>query len=354
VRIRTAVILIVVSLVSAITISVTGQEEALPVVRAKDATDAAASNPETYALLRPEPTLYLAVEPIRELPQLTLAQAARNNDWVTFHDLYVKAQNRGEDVSQFQSLHELWSWSLSDPIGAFYGREIYDRLARAYPGFPGYISEFVLIDRKGNTFYPTAETRAFLLDRATRGDAPRVLIAEESPRALPKVTPKPATRVATTSTATEAKPQPRVAARKPVTAAKPAPVVQKPAPAVATAADPLVVETPPVVITPQPLVAEQPKVAVEKSSPAPVPAPVPAVTQPVAEPAPTATAAIPESNDLRNRGILLLIIGLLGVGILAVILRAPKEEPRPLDLSQKVHPIHKPGTDEHRATGSHG
>src|SRR6185436_2448963 len=71
------------------------------------------------------------------------------------------------------------------------------RLARAYPGFAEYISEFVLVDRKGNAFYPTAETRTFLLERALRGDVPRVIIAEapavEAPqRALPKVRVKSA------------------------------------------------------------------------------------------------------------------------------------------------------------------
>lgn len=347
-RIRSAVILIVVSLVSAVTISITGQEEALPVVHATDGGDAAASDSVSYASLRPEPTLYLAVEPIRELPPVTIAQAARNNDWLTFHDLYVRAQNRGEDVSQFQSLHELWSWSLSDPIGAFYGRDIHDRLARAYPGFSTYISEYVLVDRRGNTFYPTAETRTFLLARATRGEVPRVMIAEateEDPqRALPKVsakslaaaTPVVAPRVAA---AAPGRRSPTKPATQPTTSV--AEVATPIAPPIVTA--PPIVATPPIETKPQPILAEEPKVA---ATPAPVPA---RAQQPAAE---IAT----DSNDLRNRGILLLIIGLLGIGILAVILRAPKEEPRPyVDLSDKVHPIRKASADDqHRATGSHG
>lgn len=339
-RIRNAVILILVSLGSAITISVTGQEEALPVVRAKDAaTDPTAQSAESFASLRLEPTVYLAVEPIRELAPITLEEAARNNDWITFQDLYVKAQNRGEDVSRFQSLYELWSWSLSDPIGAFYGRDIYDRLARAYPGFAQYINEFVLVDRRGNTFYPTAETRAFLLERATRGEVPRVMIAEaaeEPQRALPKVRAK-------------AFPT-KVAAAPSVKAA--------PAPAAAPTSDPITIDaTPDPVVTAQPIVAA-PQPAVVTPSPAPIPAPArTAVAEAPAQTPQPIPAATTESNELRNRGILLLIIGLLGVGILAVILRAPKEEPRPLvDISHKVHPIHKQGTppDEHRATGSHG
>lgn len=45
----------------------------------------------------------------------------------------------------------------------------------------------------------------------------------------------------------------------------------------------------------------------------------------------------------------------VGTAILAVILRAPREDPRPImDLSDRVQPIRKQRADEHRATGSHG
>lgn len=349
-RIRNAVVISLVALISAITISITGQEEPLPIVRAKGAlgeTGEVTLVADARSGWRSEPELYLSVEPIHELTPITIAEAARNNDYVTFHEMYVRAQNRGEDVSQYQTLHELWSWAIADPIGAFYDRAMYDRLARAYPGYAAYIDEFRLVDRRGNAFFPTAETRTFLIERAMQGDVPRVMLAvaeEQEPQtALPKVQARVA--VATSGVAAPALGRRGVTiepvqSRKPAAEAAAAPqrleaIIEPMAPPISIVATP-----DPVVITP-PVVAPQPRQIAQAQ---PQPATVPFVPEP--------------SNDMRNRGILLLIIGLLGTAILAVILRAPKEERRPIvDISDRVHPIRKqatPHADEHRASGWHG
>jgi hypothetical protein len=64
-------------------------------------------------------------------------------------------------------------------------------------------------------------------------------------------------------------------------------------------------------------------------------------------------------NALASRGILLLVLGLIGVGLLAVIFRTPKEEIEPQAAAPtNVEPIRKPAAPEAeaktRATGSHG
>lgn len=189
-----AVVVLLVSLVSFAAFSVIGQEEPLPSVTPKDAP----------ALVTSEfPPVVLAVEPIRALHEPTLAEAARRNDYVTFDALYRKAKERGESVAAFATLHELWSWSMADPIGAFYGSEMHDRLAAAYPDYAKYIADQRIVDSRGNVFYPTSETRAFLLAQALEARAPRVQVAANEggapgaergeTRREPASAPKPAT-----------------------------------------------------------------------------------------------------------------------------------------------------------------
>ncbi|HET7433939.1 MAG TPA: hypothetical protein VFN10_04405, partial [Thermoanaerobaculia bacterium] len=128
-----------------------------------------------------EPTVFLAVEPIRDFRIPTLGEAARNNDYASFDSLYTTAKERGENVAAYAALHELWSYQMSSPIGAFYGEELHDRFARAYPGYANFIAEYRIVDSHGSVFYPTAETREFLLERAKNNErAPRVLLADAS------------------------------------------------------------------------------------------------------------------------------------------------------------------------------
>lgn len=286
----------------------TGQEEPLPAV--------------TPRSIEPEVMLVaLATEPIRDYHQPTLAEAARNNDFVSFDALYRAAKERGENVARFTTLHELWIYNVTDPIGAFYGADMYARLSRAYPGFAAYIADHAIVDNNGNTFYPTAETREFVLARALEGtSAPRVLIAESDGLTTPKPAPVREARARRSATTRRAAPAP-----------VPAPVVAQPAPAV-------VAETPapasaPVVETKEPVaVAEQPvqqQPAAVQQQPVTVPAPAVATTsqqQPIVDASAT------------SRGILLIVIGLLGVGLLAVMFRTPKESAPPSITAPVVKP----------------
>lgn len=315
-RLKTAFVVLLLSVVASAPTTMTGQDEPLPVVTPR--------------------LVVLAVDPIHEYHQPTLVEAARFNDFVTFDALYREAKTRGEGA-QFAALHELWSWSMSDPVGAFYGRETYEKFARAYDGYAKYIDDFKIVDSRGNEYWPTSETRAFLLDRALEGRTSAPLLAAGTPastrsnaEAVPAASPRRAPRKAAAATA----PAPaRVAAPESVAAqTTAAPAAQ--APAVATVT-PVVAE--PVAAAPAPIV-ETPAV----------------VVTPQQQPAPATT-------DFGSRGILLLVIGIIGIGLLAIMLRTPKETMPPVIDTEAtpvapVEPIRKAPTppETPRATGSHG
>jgi hypothetical protein len=357
VRIRTTAVIVALALVAVVAISVTGQEEALPAVTPKTTVG---------EIPLAAPSIVLAVEPIRDFRNPTLVEAARHNDYVTFDALYTAAKKRGEDVSQFATLHDLWTYSVTDPIGAFYGRDLYERLNRAYPGYAAYIADYRIVDNRGNAFYPTSETRAFLLDRVIEGRTPRVVIASKSPRV--EQASAPATR--RRSTTTVARAQTTVP---PSAVVKPPVARQQPA---ATAPVSVPVSTP--VSTSAPTVSTPVSEAASSS----VTTPVPAATRPIlTEPAPRPVEAAPApavaapvttvpaaatqpDRPLGGRGLLLLFIGLIGIGLLAVILRTPREEPMKIvqePPANNVEPLRKPqaapkppSPDTPRATGSHG
>jgi hypothetical protein len=356
--------------------------------------------------------------------------------------LYREAVRRGDSVAAFATLHELWTYGITDPIGAFYGPDIYERLARAYPGYASYIAEYRIVDSNGNVFYPTSETRTFLLERALEGRAPNVQLVEGERTTqrteLRTTTPGsvwdgiPATSTSQRSSASQrstAAPRRSTAAAKrrtaassrstalesgtpassPAGTAEPAlsgaevsrrrtsPSARKHVAAVATKTEPKAtapVEKAPVVSEKTPVVSEKTPIA----DPTPVVAEkTPAVTDtattvaeaPVvvrAEPTTTAPAAVdapvpaPQpiavDNNFGGRGVLLLVIGLIGVGLLAMMLRTPREVPasimQPPDAvppppgdkpsgPTPVEPLRRPSAapeppppGKNRAGGSHG
>jgi hypothetical protein len=335
VRFKYTVVVLLIAVVGTTTMPVTGQEEPLPVIQAKTFFE-----PVT-------PSIALAVEPIRDLAQqTTLVDAARANDYVTFDALYREAP-----IPAFAMLHELWTFSMTDPIGAFYGEETYARLARAYPGYARYIEEFRIVDSNGNVFYPTSETRAFLLDRAVEGrPAPRVQIAEgtgtpASPPAEQAASRRRAPAQPTVKTAPASVAPAKAAARDAAASAG----EDAGAPKVKVVAAKAVVESAPVVVA--------------EPQPQPTPAPV-AITRP--EP-----ATITVDNSFGTRGIFLLLIGILGIGVLAMMLRTPSELPAsimtpPADTAAPPPPVEPlrrptaatppppPAAGKNRAGGSHG
>jgi hypothetical protein len=134
------------------------------------------------------------------------------------------------------------------------------------------------------------------------------------------------------------------------------------------------VVTPATPVAKAPAVVEEPAPAVvEATTPAPAPviAEPPVVVQAEETQPAQAEPVVPESpSALPNRGILLIVIGLIGVGLLALILRTPSE-PMPTTIlappaaadkpPAPVEPIRRtpaPGSvkaeEKPRATGSHG
>jgi hypothetical protein len=359
VRIQAAVVVLILTLV--FSVHVTGQQEALPAVRVRAiAADASSlSVTPVSSIVREEPAVYLPLVPLRnDVGEPSLTEAAQNHDYDTFHSQYILAKARGERVAQFDALHELWSWSMSSPTGAFYGPELHARIAAAYPGFARYIEEHQIVDQNGNVFYPTAETRTFLLDQAMRNTtAPRVLIARGE-SSTTTVTPRVTTGIAplapgrsrarTRMQKAETKPlAPKVtntAKREPVQIAA---ATLVPAPVVATTAPPVATKTAPQAVAqtaPRAVQKQQPATTLANMTPTAIKPLVPATT-----------------NRTGGRAALMIIIGLLGAGVLAVLLRAPKEEPITIlppvqqapkgDVAgdvAKVEPIRKPESGEPR------
>jgi hypothetical protein len=302
VRTRHLVILIAATALSGVPGSVTGQEEPLPAITARNAE----------ILL-----VALPLEPMLAEPETTLADAARANDYPTFDALYREA---GRPAS-YRALHELWTYAMTDPLGAFYGQEMHAQYSQAYRGYADYIDEHRIVDSRGNVFYPTSETRAFLLLQAARGTTTTTpaVVAQARPRLI-KASNEPAkparrsTRPAPVSTPASA-PAKRVAPPPPVVVAEQTPVPLPP-PVVAAPQVAAVVE-PPVAAVPQP--AAQVSAALPQLTPAAPAAVVTASVVPAAEPTPQQSSV--------GRGLLLVIIGLIGVGLLALIVRTPREIP---------------------------
>jgi len=312
---------------------IVAQEEPLPLVTARTAI------PEVMLIAT-------AVEPIRDFRAPTLAEAARLNDFATFDALYREAPD-----ARFATLHELWTYAMTNPIGSFYDQAMYERLARAYPGYAEFIDQHRIVDSRGNVFYPTTETRTFVLERAMEGRAPRVMVAVgDTPGP-----PKPAPVVATVQPAGGLRARRSTRTEAPAVAVEPSPVERR---ALSPSAPVVVAEVPavaPVVETaPAAEAAAAPQVAVQQQ-PAPVTTPTPAPL-PAVQPESTSSA----------RGLLLIVIGLLGVGLLAVMFRTPQQTMPPIiDVKPQekpaapVEPLKRPEAPQqpaakNRATGSHG
>ena len=247
----------------------------------------------------------LSVEPAqteRRATPVTLREAAEANDFAAFEAIYRRAVQRREPLGAFADLHEVWSYAENEAAGSFFGAELFARISSRYPDFAAFIREYRVIDRSGNAFYPTRETRRFLLAQA---------IADVDPIVVPI---KAATQ------------EPKLARP-----AAPGTEEAKKGPALAKAAEPRQLHA----VQAAPVASE--KQAVTAGSYAP----------PVTEPPPSADAL---SNDIaqaststrdpgkgdftaadvmtgnHTRGIFLIIVGLLGIGFLTVMMQASPGE----------------------------
>jgi len=95
----------------------------------------------------------------------SLIDTARRNDYVAFERLFSREPSPSRAA---RDLHDVWTHSVTDPAGAFFGGDMYNELVTAHPRFAAYIHEFAVDDRNGDRFYPTAETKRFLIEEMTR------------------------------------------------------------------------------------------------------------------------------------------------------------------------------------------
>jgi hypothetical protein len=346
-----AVVVLVLTLVSSV---LDAQQHALPAVTPRTVSaDASTLPPATFD--RTEPIVYLDALPLRDdSGQLTITEAARNNDYRSFETLYTNAKARGEQVGQFDALHELWSWSMNSATGAFYGPDLHARFAAAYPGFADYIADYKIVDSRGNVFYPTAETRQFLLDHAVRGTrTPRVDVARYERGSSGSSVPRSSSGIETRGVpGTSEEPRNSEELRGTSSGSLPRGGTQSRARMQKSEATTYVPGLSKPAVIPAPVQV----VAVTKSAPVAVAAPAlaPPVAQPVlasmVSPKPVVPVVKPATQGAWGRGVLLLIIGIAGLGVLTAILRAPKEQPLSImsaegtKAADNVEPIRKPET----------
>ncbi|HEX9160789.1 MAG TPA: hypothetical protein VF980_03705 [Thermoanaerobaculia bacterium] len=249
---------------------------------------AVGQQPASSVQLYPAVSIDLPVEPVHLQSRIALSDAAQRNDFPAFDALF--SASKTSDAAAFAELHDFWKWSLTDPVGAFYGDETRARLAAEYPDYNAFIDDYRIIDSHGNSFYPSAETRTFLLRHALSGHT-----AAKAKPVLSVVRPTPAARkhairVAEAGGVT-AKP---LSAPKVVAAAAPAPSRHIEVRHVERAA----------VIKPARVVPGKP------------------------------------ADGRLARGIALIIAGLIGVGMLTMMLRTPQEErPAPAEEANPFEPL---------------
>lgn len=300
-------------------------------------------------LLYPATSIDLPVEPARLPAVMTIGDAARRNDFPTFDALYTNASPR--DAAAYRELHAFWKWSLTDPVGGFYGDELHAKLSSEYPDYAEYIAEFGIIDAHGRAYYPSAETRAFLLKKA---EGRHVAVVAD---ATPVVVKKPVGAVATKHVA-----EPPVVAAKPVgkhvVAAKPVvkqvaaakplvkhAVARKPKKTAMTKPVVVAIATPAVVDAP---VAVQEPVVVAPATPKPVvktaavtPKPVEVVVKKTA----SKHVAAPPENARFGRGLMLIFAGLVALGMLSLMFSTAGEAEEPA-RQQRPEPMHVIHVDE--------
>lgn len=257
-------------------------------------------------LIYPSTSVDLPIEPARLAVPMTLGDAAKHNDFPMFDAMFAAASAR--EASAYAELHSFWKWSMTDPVGAFYGDDTHARFAAEYPDYANYIADFGIIDSHGRAFYPSAETRTFLLRKAISGRA--AVVAEVK---------KPARKASSVNVPASAGTV-RAKARTHTAAVKPAPIkiaASKPVVARPVAIRPAVVK--PVVIQPvvvKPVAVKT--VAVKATAPVPV---------------------APKADTRFGRGLLLMIAGLIALGMLSLVFSASGDEEPVQEQAEPAEPL---------------
>ncbi|MGZ8831834.1 MAG: hypothetical protein ACXW19_01400 [Thermoanaerobaculia bacterium] len=262
------------------------------VIAAVFTVSAVGQQPTATVLPDPSPSIDLPVEPVHPATPMTLSDAAQRNDFPAFAMIYADSEPR--EAASFAEFDGFWKWSLTDPVGGFYGADMHARLAARYPDYEPFIADHRIVDARGNSFYPSSETRAFLLKKAVSGAAAKVASVRQ-PEAVPR-------RVSVEKPAPALVPQrATVSVQEPVSS----PAQQRASAAVAT--------------------PTQTARSAGEDTGAPL----------RTAPAPLKTSVAPADDARFARGFALFIAGLIGLGMLTVMLRTPAEE-RPKEMGEQV------------------
>lgn len=281
---------------SAMGVQASGEE--LPAVQLKQSPSIVETTAQTL------PDFDLPVEPLSRTS--TTINTPRNE-----RDA-IETGSSGISSAAEADLQALRAYQQENPIGAWYGAEMHDRLAAAYPGYANYIADFAIVDSRGDTYYPSSETRQFLQQQARNGSTtrPALTTMARARAASGSQLESPSTSATT--------PLPRVIARRSRKRLLKASV--QPAPASAPAAQRIATVA----------VASDTRTLAPAAAPTVVSAAAPirlASTAPKVVAAATLAAGVKTSRAAADtdqpttRGMILLVLGIAGVGILTMLVR---------------------------------
>jgi hypothetical protein len=320
-------------------------EEPLPAIRLRQTPVPVDLRSETL------PNFDLPVEPLSRT--LTTVAPLASTDGDGSSENYALAASPGQSTATSADLQALSAYQQENAAGSWYGAEMHDRLAAAYPGYGKYIADFAIVDGHGETYYPTTETRRFLLQEARNSNSSRRALTSiaENRLAAPRVSRADASDDAVA-------PLPRISRRRLLKASADTQTLRSASPA------PIVSPLPVVTIAERAIPAPAPAVTHAAMKPRPVDARPKVVTANViASNLPPRAAAL--DDQPATRGLILLVLGVLGVGMLTMFARVPapvrNDVPPATSPSQhaNVEPIKgrkalKEQRGARRATGSRG
>jgi hypothetical protein len=262
-------------------------------------------------LLYPSTSIDLPIEPARLQTPMTLGDAAKHNDFPLFDAMFGAASAR--EAPAYAELHSFWKWSMTDPVGAFYGDEMHARFAAEYPDYANYIADFGIIDSHGRAFYPSAETRSFLLRKAISGRAAVVAEVEKPARKVSTVwVPASAGTVRAEARTHTAAVKTHVARTVAIKTVAIKPVAARPVAKKTVAVKPAAVQ--PVVVKPVAI-----RTVVVKAT---IPVPV-----------------TPKTDARFGRGLLLMIAGLIALGMLSLVFSASGDEEPVQEQAEPAEPL---------------
>jgi outer membrane protein TolC len=151
------------------------------------------------ALLLVPLVLVFAAGAIAQTPDVAIQRmqtAAEADDRAGFKAALADAKRSGAParlLDVYDALDRIWDYAETSPTGAFFDRDLLPLVAR-FAGYEDFIASHVIVDARGNRFYPARETRQFLTKLASRLPAAPNVVIQPPPTALPPAVPAAAAR----------------------------------------------------------------------------------------------------------------------------------------------------------------